>query len=151
MSWVRRILRMCDRRVQPMSSDEQQARGGETVAEIEFEMFVMHVADFMKLTSLPPHHALRAAGTLVPWNASMRRVFFFSHEWTADDAPDYTHDQLRATQTLLTRMLCGECPDTAPDFVSTIQLSSDVTIKSSEMRELVHGAYIWLDCLSVSD
>merc|ERR1712185_92247 len=110
---------------------------GETVAEIQFEMWVMHISDFVALTSLPPHQELRAAGKLVPWNASMRTVFFLSHEWTSDTHPDHTLDQLNAIRTLLIRMFCGECPDIAPDFESAVQLPSDIKISTAELKDIV--------------
>ena len=113
------------------------------------EMWLMPVAEVLKLSELKPHQELRAAGKLVRWNASMEGVFFLSHQWTSFTRPDHSNMQLLTIQRLLTRMLQGDLPDTAPLFVDAARFASKVKISSREWKSLAPRAFIWLDYISV--
>ena len=136
-------------------SDElalRAARSGQTAVSMQYEMWLMPVAEMLKLSELRPHQELRAAGKLVRWNASMRGVFFLSHQWTAFTRPDHSTAQLRTVQRLLTRMLQGELPTTAPSLLDALRFPSQkVKVTSREWKELAPHAYVWMDYISVSD
>ena len=48
---------------------------------VRYEMWLMPVSEFIHLSELRPHQELRATGKLVRFDASMRGVFFISHQW----------------------------------------------------------------------
>ena len=127
------------------------ARSGQTAVPMQFDMWVMPVAEMLKLSELRPHQELRAAGKLVRWNASMKGVFFLSHQWTAFTRPDHSTAQLRTVQRLLTRMIQGELPTTAPSFVDALRFSSKVKVTSREWKELAPHSFVWMDYISVRD
>lgn len=127
------------------------ARSGQTAVPMQFDMWVMPVAEMLKLSELRPHQELRAAGKLVRWNASMKGVFFLSHQWTAFTRPDHSTAQLRTVQRLLTRMIQGELPTTAPSFADALRFSSKVKVTSREWKELAPHAFVWMDYISVRD
>ena len=127
------------------------ARSGQTAGSLQYDMWVMPIAELLKLSELRPHQELRAAGKLVRWNASMRGVFFMSHQWTAFTRPDHSTAQLRTAQRLLTRMLQGNLPTTSPTFVDAIRFSSNVTVTSREWKELAPHAFVWMDYISVRE
>ena len=112
-------------------------------------MWVMPVAEVLKLSELRSHQELRAAGKLVRWHASMKAVFFLSHQWTSFTRPDHSNMQLRTVQRLLSRMIQGNLPDTAPSFTDAFRFASSVKVTSREWKELAPHAYIWLDYISV--
>ena len=130
-------------------SIERVARSGATAIEMQFEMWLLPVAEMLKLSELRPHQELRAEGKLVRWNASMRGVFFLSHQWTAFNRPDHSTTQLRTVQRLLTRMLQGELPTTGPSFTDAIRFSSKVKVTSQEWQKLAPHAFVWMDYISV--
>ena len=131
------------------SSWLQAARSGETAIPMQYDMWLMPAAEFITLSELRPHQELRAAGKLVRWNAKMKSVFFLSHQWTSFERPDYSTVQLRTIQKLLVRMLRGELPTTEPSFVDAVRLPSGVKISTREWKELVSGAFLWVDYISV--
>ena len=128
----------------------QIARSGETAIAMQYEMWLMPVAELLKLSELKPHQELRAAGKLVRWDASMRGVFFLSHQWTAFTRPDHSMAQLRTVQRLLTRMLEGELPTTRPSFTDAARFTSKVKVTTREWQELAPHAFVWMDFISVS-
>ena len=149
------LCRLCARaEVAPdrrRSSDalRRMARGGETAVLMQAEMWVMPVSEFVKLETLRPHQELLADGKLSRWDSSMTRVFFLSHQWTAFDHPDHTTQQLRTFQRLVTRMVCGQCPDTEPKFADQAQLSKSVKVTSAQWSHIAEHAFIWMDYFSV--
>jgi len=149
---------MCAASVDSQSTTRQSnglalriARSGQTAIPMQFDMWVMPVAEMLKLSELRPHQELRAAGKLVRWNASMKGVFFLSHQWTAFTRPDRSTAQLRTVQRLLTRMIQGELPTTAPSFVDALRFSSKVKVTSREWKELAPHSFVWMDYISVRD
>ena len=113
-------------------------------------MWVMSASEFLRLSELRPHEALRAEGRIVECDLSHTIVFYFSHQWTSENHPDYSTAQLRAAQTLLLRMHRGELPETAPTYMDAIHLPSNIIIDSKQWQTLVGDAFIWMDYLSVS-
>ena len=79
----------------------------------------------------------------------MRSVFFVSHQWTSYNHPDHSLRQLRTFQRLLTRMICGQCPDTVPGFAHTAQFGDARCISSADWKRIVPNAFIWMDYFSV--
>lgn len=127
----------------------QVARSSQTAITMEYDMWCIPVAELLKLSELRPHQELRAAGKLVRWNASMRAVFFLSHQWTSFTRPDHSTAQLRTVQRMLARMLQGTLPETAPSFTDRIRFASKVKVSSREWEALVPHAFVWLDFISV--
>ena len=125
------------------------ARSGETAISMQYDMWLMPVAEFLKLSELRPHQELRAMGKLVRWNATMKAVFFLSHQWTSFTRPDYSTAQLRTVQRLLTRMIQGRLPTTAPSLTDRMRFPSNVSVASHEWRALAPQAFIWMDFISV--
>ena len=79
----------------------------------------------------------------------MKGAFFLSHQWTAFTRPDHSTAQLRTVQRLLTRMIQGELPATAPSFIDLLRFSSKVKVTSHEWKELVPHSFVWMDYISV--
>ena len=127
----------------------QVARSGETAIAQQYEMWLMPVAEFLKLQELRPHQRLRAEGKLVRWNAAMKGVFFLSHQWTSFTRPDHSTEQLRTVQRILTRMLQGDLPETAPNWIERARFASKVKVTSRDWRELAPHACVWMDFISV--
>ena len=109
----------------------------------------MHVSDFVALETLRPHQVLRAEGKLTRWDSTMSNVFFLSHQWTSFDHPDHTSHQLRSFQKLITRMISGQCPPTAPTFEHAVAFKGDYKITSEEWKRIAGDAFVWLDYFSV--
>ena len=130
-------------------SQLQAARSGATAVDVQYPMWLMPVAEFMLMRELRPHQELRAAGSLVKWNASMKSVLFLSHQWTAFERPDHSNAQLRTVQKILLRMLKGTLPKTSPVFADAVRLPSNVQIGPREWKEIVVDAYVWMDFISV--
>ena len=116
---------------------------------MQHDMWLISASHFVELTELKPHQELLAEGKLVRWNASMRAVFFLSHQWTSFASPDHSTSQLRAVQTLLLRMMRGDVPKTAPAFTDAVIFKTDVSISTAEWKRIVPDAYIWLDYISI--
>ena len=125
------------------------ARSGETAVAMQAEMWVMPVSEFVKLETLRPHQELFADGKLSRWDSSMTSVFFLSHQWTSFDHPDHTTLQLRSFQRLVTRMICGQCPDVAPRFADSAQLAKEIRVGTAEWPRVAEHAFIWMDYFSV--
>ena len=126
------------------------ARSGATAISMQYPMWLISVSELLKLSALRPHQELRAAGKLVRWDASLKGVFFLSHQWTSFTRPDHSNQQLRTIQRFLTRMIQGNLPDTAPSFKDAARFTSKVRVTSKEWKALVARAYVWLDFISVS-
>ena len=127
----------------------QQARSGSTAVSMQAEMWVMPVSEFIKLPEFRPHQELLAQGKLSRWDSSMNHVFFLSHQWTSWSHPDHTMLQLRTFQRLITRMVCGQCPDTVPGFADAIFFPKSVKITSKKWREIAESSFVWMDFFSV--
>ena len=125
------------------------ARSGATAVDMQSEMWLMPVADFVALSTLEPHQKMLEQKKLVRWDSSMRHVLFVSHQWTSFDHPDHTHQQLRTMQRLLVRMFCGQCPDTAPVFADAAVFPKSVRVTTAEWQRIVPDAFIWMDYFSV--
>ena len=95
-------------------------------------MWLISVSQFVRLSELKPHQDLLAEGKLVRWDASMRTVFFLSHQWTSFASPDHSTTQLRSVQSLMLHMMRGNVPKTAPTFTDAVLFEQDVSISSSE-------------------
>ena len=137
------------RRRRRSSVSRARGRGGDSAVEMQHDMWVISVSHFVRMRQLKPHLELLSEGKLVRWDASMRAVFFLSHQWTSFTNPDHSTAQLRTVQSLLLRMMRGDVPKTAPAFADTMFYSADVSISSNKWKELVPDAYIWLDFISV--
>ena len=131
------------------SASLQYARSGKTAIAMKAEMWLMPVHEFVALPRLRPHQELLAQKKLVRWDSSMRNVFFLSHQWTSFREPDHSLQQLRTFQRLLTRMICGLCPDTAPAFADAALFPSSIRITSAKWQTVAKTAFIWLDYFSV--
>ena len=127
------------------------ARSADTAITMQYPMWLIPVSELLKMSDLRPHQELLAAGKLARWDASMRGVFFFSHQWTSFTRPDHSTAQLRTMQRLLTRMIQGELPETVPSFIDTARFSSKVKVTTREWKQLAPHAFVWLDFMSVSD
>ena len=114
---------------------------------MQFDMWVMPVSEFVHLSELRPHEELRQQGKLMRCDASMRGVFFLSHQWTSSSHPDHTTAQLRSFQTLLLRMVRGELPKTTYD-ASGIR-AGGTSISAAYWQDLVPDAFVWIDFFSV--
>jgi hypothetical protein len=112
---------------------------------------VPHVAyepsEFMKLTKLEPHQKLRAENRIVQWDASMKHVFFLSHQWTSFAHPDQTGEQLRAMHRIILRMISGKLPRTSPAFTDAAYLPASLKVTPKEWATMVQDAYIWVECV----
>ena len=131
------------------TSELRAARGGETAIRMQYPMMLMPVHEFMTLSELRPHQELMAAGKLVEWNATMKNIFFLSHQWTSFDRPDHSTAQLRTVQRTLVRMLLGKLPQTAPTFEDAVHLPTSAQISSAQWKELVPHTHVWMDYISV--
>ena len=127
----------------------QSYRKNDTVIEMQHDMWVIPVSNFVRLAALKPHQELRAEGKLVRWDASMRAVFFLTHQWTSFSDPDYSTAQLRTVQTLLLRMMRGDLPKTSPTFSDALIFNQDVSISSADWKRIIPDAFLWIDFVSV--
>ena len=100
-----------------------------------FPMFVMALDAFLKMTRIQRHEELLEKGFLYPFEASIGRAMFVSHQWLSPTNPDPTFEQLEVLQQTMKGLLRGtskvslppcdeliwgrvKCP-TASDFKST--------------------------------
>ena len=118
---------------------EQFAR----TTDVEFDMWVLPVSKFVELTELKSHEELHELGHLVRWDASMRGVFYLSHQWTSRAHPDHTNVQLRSFQKVLLRMMRGDIPETSPNLLDKTNLPKGVNITASAWQHIVPSAYVW--------
>ena len=137
------------KKVAPLEPSLSRGRRASTAVAMEYQMWVMPVSEFLRLSSLRPHEELRVEGKVVECDPSHTTVFYISHQWTSSNHPDDSTTQLRALQTLLLRMQRGELPETAPTFIDAIRLPSNVKVKRKAWKARVTDAFIWMDYLSV--
>ena len=124
-------------------------RGHETAIAMEYEMWVMPTCEFLRLSEVRPHEALRAEQKIVRADDSMQEIFYLSHEWTSLQHPDHSTSQLHAFQRILLRMISGSLPETSPTFADAIRLPKNVKISSSQWKRLVTDSFVFMDFLSV--
>ena len=120
-------------------------RGLDTSIEMKFPMHVMHVSEFLRLTELESHQALRDAGKLCTWTPRMKHIMFLSHQWTSYKHPDPSLEQLKVVQRVLLRMMAGDVPATAPGFADAAYLPKGHSISPEEWTKIVPDAYIWME------
>ena len=127
---------------------ELQRDASNTTVPLESNMYVMRLSDLLQLQVLEPQQVLLAKGKVVLWTPAMRKVFFFSHQWTSWQHPDHTGEQFRTMSRMLTRMLTGEMGEVAPGFTERVYLPSGVAMTGKQWQELLADGevYIWLEC-----
>ena len=72
---------------------------------MQFPMFVVSVAQLLKMTEVRPHEILKDEGIAVEYEESMGKAAFISHEWVGDGHPDPEFKQLSVLQDALTYMM----------------------------------------------
>ena len=73
----------------------------------QYPYYGMPVATLLELKAWEPHQKLLAAGSVRECTAD-DDVIFVSHQWLGFEHPDPKHDQLRALQRMIRRLLSGE-------------------------------------------
>ena len=121
----------------------QRRNTEKTVIPMQTEMWVMTARDFIELSRLERHQTMREQEKLIRWDASMRHIFFVSHQWTSFDHPDHTQQQLRTFQSLLRRMMNGTCPETTPSLADAGLPASRWVLRQPAPRAHRAGGRDW--------
>jgi len=115
----------------------------QTVHSMRFPMYVVKIADFLKMEGPPlPHSVLVERGELYEWKAGMF-VVFISHQWLATEHPDPNGYQLAVLRNVLRGVINGSV-SVETDIISQTYASSRIF---SEDR-LLNG-YLWMDWFSI--
>ena len=122
---------------------------GDGAVTHRYPMYAIAVPDLLKLEGWKPHQDLLKAGLLAEITVSMDvEVLFVSHQWTSFSHPDPTGDQLKALQTVITKLLEGRTSVRSNAILEGIYNSKTV-ISGSEWMARLPNMYVWLDYFSI--
>ena len=111
-----------------------------------YPMYVLRVADVIALERLPVHDDLKAAGTLVEWDASMGACIFVSQTWLSFKHPDdKENSKLKCLQAILRRAAAGKLT-VHPNAQAEMIWGAEMKIPASKLAQL---EYVWFDICSV--
>ena len=107
----------------------------------------MPVATLLELKAWEPHQKLLAAGSVRECTAD-DDVIFVSHQWLGFEHPDPKHDQLRALQRMIRRLLSGEL---TVESNATLQVLYGLqqTTTADEWARRLPKMLVWFDYTSV--
>jgi len=112
-----------------------------------FPMYVVHMADFLRMREVRPHQSLRADGLLFEFTPREDAVaVFVSHQWCGLSHPDPNFLQLPSLQSLFIRAAAGLLT-IEQDCISTV-LFRHKPLRPAELRDCA-GWYLWYDYFSV--
>ena len=97
----------------------------------QYPYYGMPVATLLELKAWEPHQKLLAAGAVRECTAD-DDVIFVSHQWLGFEHPDPKHDQLRALQRMIRRLLSGTPP--VPSCPSCTRVSASAAFDMLVLR-----------------
>ena len=122
-------LLCCGKKAASAVRPEQTGRA--TAVREEYNMWVMPMSTFVELGKLQPHQLLKESGKIVQFDASMRTVFFLSHQCVVclSGTPDKRRGVLsleklthaRSPRTLVNRWTGFQHPDQTLEQLHTMQ------------------------------
>ena len=113
----------------------------------QYPYYGMPVATLLELKAWEPHQKLLAAGSVRECTAD-DDVIFVSHQWLGFEHPDPKHDQLRALQRMIRRLLSGEL---TVESNATLQVLYGLqqTTTADEWARRLPKMLVWFDYTSV--
>lgn len=109
-----------------------------------FPMFVLPIAEVMKLDTLRPFQELLARGCLLKYTETMlARVIFVSHQWLGWSHPDPERIQLSSLQACLCRLMKGGT-DTHPHFAARLA-GVKTAVKGRHWARVLPHMLCWVD------
>ena len=137
---------------QTRSFDElkRHSIGGGGEIKRSWPMWVLPVAEALKLKRLPTHEELMRDKKLVEWRAGMGPVAFFSQTWLSRNSPDdEANSKCTLMRELLLRAVLGKL-EINGHFLAQLQYGSkELRVSATQMQADLSRGFIWFDIISV--
>ena len=115
----------------------------------KYPMYVLPVAEFLKMNHWTPHQDLLASGVLREFDDVMwGKVFFVSHQWVAYDHPDPEAAQLTALQSVIRKLGAGQLTPKG-NFAVEFGFGLKQGHSAEEWIDIMKDAYLWIDYTSM--
>ena len=148
--YIRRSLRpKVARRTSTVSDNAYQMFPNNDPSQIPFPMYVISVAEVMKMESLQNHREMLVAGSLTTWSEEISdKIIFVSHQWCGYDHPDPSNEQLRVLQATLKRLMEGKT-SVENNWKQQIIFKKKGVVKKEFWKDKLPDMYIWYDFVSL--
>ena len=110
-------------------------------------MWVLRVADVLKLDVIEKHEALKARGLLVEHDGTTDDILFCSHTWLGGSHPDPDGVKIALLKSILTDICAGKRPIFTHYFNKISYGNMD--IKAKKLQNDLTDGFVWLDYWSV--
>lgn len=114
---------------------------------LQYPMYVVRVADFMRMSDARPHQFLKAQGVAAEFRPLSSTAAFVSHQWCGVGRADPHFRQLRVLQGMFARAAAGTLR-IGTDPYSRAFYTQKVTVRQEFLRTSASWA-IWWDYFSV--
>lgn len=116
---------------------------------MRYPMFVVRVADFLRMTEARPHQLLRVQGLVADFHALRdAQAAFVTHQWCSSGHADPHFRQLAVLQEVLRRAIAGTLRFSTDIFTWLTWSESRSSVKRRQLR-LAASWYVWYDFFSV--